>query len=100
MHGQLPQKVDENLVCNEHSYSWLKFGDIKGETEITIVAAQNQAVRTNYLKNTILKEEIYSKCQLCKQQEETTDHLTTGCHILVKNDFLMRHDKDCAYLHY
>ena len=85
---------------NEQSHIWLKFGDIKEKTEITIVAAQNQAIRTNYLKNTIFKEEIDSKCQLCKQEEETIDHLTTGCPILVKNDFLMRHDKVCAHFHY
>ena len=72
---------------NEQPYRWLKFGDIKEKTEITIVTAQNQAIRINYLKNTIFKEEIDSKCQLCKQQEETIDHLTTGCPILVKNDF-------------
>jgi len=41
MHGQLPCNVDKNLVHNEHPYPWPKFGDIKGETEITIVAAQN-----------------------------------------------------------
>ena len=61
---------------NEQSYQWLKFGDIRGETESTIVAPQDQAVSTNYFKNKILKEEIDSKCQLCKQHEETIDHLT------------------------
>jgi hypothetical protein len=43
------------------SYQWLKFGDIKGETESTIVAAQDQAVSTNYFKRKILKEEIGSR---------------------------------------
>jgi hypothetical protein len=62
----------------EQSYCWLKSGDIKGETESTIVAAQDQAISTNYFKNKILKEEIESKCRLCKQQEETIDHLTSG----------------------
>ena len=85
---------------NEQSYRWLKFGDIKGKTEITIVAAQNQAIRTNYLRNTIFKEDTDSKCQLCKQEEETIDHLTTECPTLVKNDFLMRYDKVCAHLYY
>jgi hypothetical protein len=42
------------------------------------VAAQNQAIRTNYLKNTNLKKETDSKRQLCKQEEETIDHLITG----------------------
>jgi len=40
MHGQLPRNLDEKLVDNEQSYRWLKSGDVKGETEITIVAAQ------------------------------------------------------------
>ena len=35
---------------NEQSYRWLKFGDIKGETESTVVVAQDQAVGTKYLK--------------------------------------------------
>ena len=62
----------------EQSYLWLKSGDIKRETESTIVAAQDQAISTNYFKNKILKQEIESKCRLCKQHEETVDHLTSG----------------------
>ena len=40
IHGQLPRNLDEKLVDIEQSYRWLKSGDIKGETESTIVAAQ------------------------------------------------------------
>ena len=47
-----------------------------------------------------MKEEIESKCRLCKQYEETIDHLTSGCPILAKNECLMRHDKVCTHLHY
>ena len=47
-----------------------------------------------------MKEEIESKCRLCKQHEETIDHLTSGCPILAKNEYLMRHDKVCSHLHY
>jgi hypothetical protein len=36
---------------------------------------------------------VDGKCQLCKQLEETVDHLTSGCPILAKNKYLMRHDK-------
>ena len=51
MHGHFPHNIDEKLVCNERSYQWRKFGDIKGETESTIVAAQVQALSTFYFKN-------------------------------------------------
>ena len=47
-----------------------------------------------------MKEEIESKCRLCKQHDETIDHLNSGCPILTKNDYLMRHDKVCTHLHY
>jgi len=49
MHGQLPRSLDEKLVDIEQSYRWLKYGDIKVETESTIVAAQDQAISTKLL---------------------------------------------------
>ena len=58
MHRQLPRNLHEKLVDNEQSYRWLNSGDIKGETESTIFAAQDQAISTNYFKNKILKQEI------------------------------------------
>jgi hypothetical protein len=100
MDGQFPCSLHEKLVGNEQPYQWLKFGNTKGETESTIVAAQDQAVSTNYFKNKILKEEVYSKCQLCKQHEETIDHQTSGGPTLAKNEYLMRHDKVGVHLHY
>jgi hypothetical protein len=35
-----------------------------------------------------------------KQHTETIDHLTSGCPILAKNEYLMRQDTVGAYLHY
>ena len=70
------------------------------KTESRVVTAQPQAISTNYFKNNILKEEIENKCRLCKQYEETIDHLTSGCPILAKNEYLMRHGRVCTHLHY
>lgn len=100
MHGQYPRSLDDTLVDKEQTYRWLKFGGIKGETESLIVAAQDQAISTNYFKRKILKEEIGSKCRLCKEYEETIDHLTSGCPVLAKNEYIVRHDKVCMHLHY
>ena len=58
MHGQLPRNLDEKLVGFEQSYHWLKSGNIKVETGSKIVAAQDQAISTNYCKNIILKHEM------------------------------------------
>jgi hypothetical protein len=64
------------------------------------VAAQHQAISTNYIKNKIVKEETDSKCRLRKQHEETLDRLTSGFPILAKNKYLMRKDRVGAHLHY
>jgi hypothetical protein len=56
LHGQFPRSLDEVLINKEQSYRWLKFGDIKGETESFIMAAQDQASSTNYFKKKKLKK--------------------------------------------
>jgi hypothetical protein len=50
LHGQFPRSLDEGIIDKEQYYRWLKFGDIKGETESVIMAAQDQAISTNYFK--------------------------------------------------
>jgi hypothetical protein len=47
---QFPRGLDEGLRNKEQSYRWLKFGGIEGETESVIMAAQDQAISTNYFK--------------------------------------------------
>jgi hypothetical protein len=37
LHGQFQRSLDEGLIDKEQSYRWLKFGDIKGETESVIM---------------------------------------------------------------
>jgi predicted restriction endonuclease len=64
------------------------------------VAAQDQAISRNYFKRKILKEEIESKCRLCKEYEETIDHLTSEFPILAKKEYVIRRDKVYTHLHY
>jgi hypothetical protein len=64
------------------------------------VSAQDQAISPNYFMRKILKEETESRCRLCKEYEETIDHLISGCPILAKNEYVIRHDKVCTHLHY
>jgi hypothetical protein len=47
-----------------------------------------------------LEQEFEIRCRLCKQYEETIDHLISGCPTLAKNEYIIRHDKVCTHLHY
>ena len=62
-----------------------------------IIAAQNQAIRTNAIKARIDKTSSDGKCLLCK--EEAIDHLVSSCSKLAQTDFKERHDKVVSMLH-
>jgi hypothetical protein len=66
------------------------------EKQSVIMEAQDQAISTNYFRKKILKQETESICQLCKEYEETIDHLISGCPTLAKNEYIIRHDKVCT----
>jgi hypothetical protein len=40
-----------------------------------------------------------SKCRLCQQHDETTDHITSACPILAKEQYVKLHDKVSAQIH-
>jgi hypothetical protein len=50
--------------------------------------------------NSTLCQSLTSRCRLCKEYEETTDHLTSECPTLTKNEYIIRYDKVCTHLHY
>ena len=99
MHGQYIRNMDRQLISEEDMSLWLSKGDLKAETESTIVAAQDQALNTKYYTTKILHTEMDSKCRLCQQLDETIDHIS-ACPILAKEQYVKRHDKVSAPIHF
>ena len=99
LHGQylknIEGKVDETLT-----WAWLKHGELKKETEGFIMAAQDQALRTNAIKCKIDKTSNSSMCRLCGDREETVDHLVSSCSKIAQTDYKERHNKVAAMLHW
>jgi len=100
MHGQYIRNIDRQLINEEDTFLWLSKGDLKAETESEIVAAQDQAIKTKYYATKILNTETDSKCRLCQQFDETIDHIISACSILAKEQYIKRHDRVCAQLHF
>jgi hypothetical protein len=69
----------------------------KAETESEIIAAHNQALKIKYHASKILQRETHSKCQ---QYDETIDHIISACAILAKEQYIKRHDREYAQLHF
>ena len=47
-----------------------------------------------------LNPETDSKYRLCQQFDETTDHIISACPIPAKVQYIKRHDRVCAQLHF
>jgi hypothetical protein len=84
MHGQYIRNIDRQLISEEDTFHRLTKGDLKTEIESEIVVAQDQALQTKYYATKILNTKTDSKCRLCKQFDETTDHIVSACPILAK----------------
>jgi hypothetical protein len=102
MHGQYIRSLDRQLISEEDTFLWLSEGGLKEETESEIVAAQDQALQTKYkyYATSILQIKTDSKRRLCQQSDETIDHIISACPILAREQYVKRHDRMCAQLHF
>jgi hypothetical protein len=100
MHDQCIRSIDKHLISEEDTFLWLLKGDLKAATESEIVAAEDQALQTKYHATDILQTETDSKCRLCHQFEETVGHIVSACRILAIEQYIKRHDRVCAQLHF
>ena len=98
MHGQYLRQT-EGFRAQE-TWQWLKRGTLKRETEALIVAAQDQALRTNYRKAKIEKNACSSLCRMCKERDETVSHIVSECPKLAQTEYKGRHDRVAAAVHW
>ena len=54
-----------NNISHVKTWTWLRKENFKRETESLLMAAQNNAVKTNRIKARIDKTQQNSKCRLC-----------------------------------
>ena len=78
----------------------IKEEKLKRETESPIIAAQDQAIRTNYLIATIDRSQDDPKCRMCKQNNETISHIVSGCPKLAQMEYKKRHDNVARAVHW
>ena len=72
LHGRFKRLI--NNISHDKSWTWLRKGNFKRETESLLMAEQNSAIRTNHIKARIDKTQQNSKCRLCSDRDETITH--------------------------
>ena len=90
LHGQFIRQTEE--IAGEERWKWLKNSGIKRETETLILAAQEQAIRTNLIKAKIDKTQEDSRCRMCGKVDETINHLISECSKMAQKEYKNRHD--------
>ena len=58
-------KETKEVRGDKDSWLWLQKGVLKKETEGLILAAQEQALRVNWIKEMIDKQHCSAKCRMC-----------------------------------
>ena len=66
--------------------------NLKREKESFLIAAQDNAIRTNHIKARIDKTQQNSKCWLCGDRDETINHIMSECSKLAQKEYKARHE--------
>ena len=73
-YGQFLREMPET-VDKDKTWEWTRKSDLKVETEALIFAAQEQALRTNYVKFNIDKSVDSPLCRIGNRNGETINHI-------------------------
>ena len=97
LHGEFVRQTAD--VAGEDSWRWLRNGFLK-ETEGLILAAQEQALRTNSIKHSIDQTSETPLCRLCGDCSETVRYIVSGCKKLAQRKYRKRHDEVALRVHW
>ena len=99
MYGQfvleMPEETDKDL-----SWKWLVQSDFNVQTEATIRAAQEQALRTYYIKNRTDKTLENPLCRMCGERGETVQHIICECKKLAQREYKKRYEIAAKLFHW
>ena len=99
MYGQflreMPEQVDKNKTWN-----WLVRSDLKVDIDILLCAAQEQAIRTNYVKHHIDRSIESPLCRMCGKRGESVHHIRSECETLAQKEYKRRHDNAAKRIHW
>ena len=89
-----------NTISREKTWTWLRKGNLKRETKSLLIAAQENAIRTNHIKARIDKTQQNSKCRLYSDRDGTITHIISQCSKLAREKYKTIHDWVGKVIHY
>ena len=77
-----------------------KAANLPAATEGLDVAAQDQALWTQYYESKILHRDVSPTCSMCSVGLETVDHIVAGCSALALMDYTDGHNQVASIIHW
>ena len=74
--------------------------DLKPEKEALVCAAQEQALRINYIQHRVDHTAESDRCKVCGDKGETVWHITSQCTPLAQREYKRRHDNVARIVHW
>ena len=97
LHGKFIREKEE--IRSVETWGWIRKGYLKKETELLIFAAQQQALRTNWIRKNIDGQEVSEKCRMCGERDESINHLIAESKKLAQKEYKQRHDTIARIAH-
>ena len=88
------------IIDKDKTWEWTRKSDLKVETEALIFAAQEQALRANYVKFNIDNSVDSPLCRMCNQKGETINHILSECKMLAQKEYKRRQDSIARLVHW
>ena len=85
-------------ISHEKTWMQLRKGNLKREIESLLIAAQNNAIRTNHIKTRIDKTQQNSR--LCGDRDETINQIISECSKLAQKEYKTRQDWVSKTIHW
>ena len=85
MYGQVIRDMPED-TDKEKSWLWMGKCDLKIPTEALICSAQEQTIRTNYVKYHFDKNVCSPSCIMCGETSKTVNHTVSECSKLARGN--------------
>jgi len=100
LHGKFYSWFQSSNVDVARSFRWLHYS-LHSESESTIFAIQDQVLCTRVYQAKIMQIPVQSIiCRVCHEQEETIQHLLSGCSVLASTSYIERHNMVGRVLHW
>ena len=99
MYGQFKRDMGEEMD-KKGSGNWLRKSAHKPETEALIFTAQEQALRTKYVKFQVGKTSDSPLCRLCGEKGETVSHIISACKKLAQKEYKNRNYSVTRIVHW